>query len=823
MRHSVLFALSAVLLVSSLLSGQVSADSIGPATGLKVADGFNVDLIYDVPKDQQGSWVAMTVDPKGRLITSDQYGQLYRVTLPSPKGPDQVLVEKIGAKVGAAQGLAYFHDSLYVVDSAKQQGVYRVRDTDGDDQFDKVEKLLTLKGGGEHGPHGIVPGPDGKLYLVAGNHTNLIDLQSSLVPRVWDEDHLLGRMLDARGHARGKKAPGGWVVRMNPDGSGVELFSSGYRNAYDIAFNAAGELFTYDSDMEWDMNTPWYRPTRINHVVPGSEFGWRSGTGKWPAYYPDSLPAVYNVGPGSPTGVTFGYGARFPEKYQKALFACDWSYGKLYALHLAPDGATYQAAEVEEFITATPLPLTDIVVNPADGAMYFLVGGRKTQSGLYRVTHDKSHDVIKPEAKLTDAAKLRRELESLYSKTAPSVVDQAWPHLNHADRFVRYAARIAVEHQPVESWQQRALDETRPHATITAMVALARTGDKSLQPKMLEALGRVSWASLNHQQKLELLRAYALTFIRMGRPDEATAKRLAEKFSPLYPANTPELNAELCQMVVYLDAPDAIEKTLKLMAEAPTQEEQMHYALCLRDVKKGWTIEQRREYFSWFIKASSYRGGASFRGFIDNIRKAAVKTLSDEEKKKLGELIEGKGEPAPAVAVEPREFVKAWTVEELAPKVQKNLTGRDFARGRKLFGAATCASCHRFNGEGGAVGPDLTGSAGRFSVKDLLESIIEPNKVISDQYETTLITLKDGNVVMGRIVNLKGNNLRVNTNMLNPGQFTNVNRDKVKKIEPAPISMMPPGLLNTLSEEEVYDLMAYLLSRGNPDHEMFKK
>jgi len=318
MRHSVLFALSAVLLVSSLLSGQVSADSIGPATGLKVADGFNVDLIYDVPKDQQGSWVAMTVDPKGRLITSDQYGQLYRVTLPSPKGPDQVLVEKIGAKVGAAQGLyrvtlpspkgpdqvlvekigakvgaaqglAYFHDSLYVVDSAKQQGVYRVRDTDGDDQFDKVEKLLTLKGGGEHGPHGIVPGPDGKLYLVAGNHTNLIDLQSSLVPRVWDEDHLLGRMLDARGHARGKKAPGGWVVRMNPDGSGVELFSSGYRNAYDIAFNAAGELFTYDSDMEWDMNTPWYRPTRINHVVPGSEFGWRSGTGKWPAYYPDSL------------------------------------------------------------------------------------------------------------------------------------------------------------------------------------------------------------------------------------------------------------------------------------------------------------------------------------------------------------------------------------------------------------------------------------------------------------------------------------------------------------------------------------------------------
>ena len=93
-----------------------------------------------------------------------------------------------------------------------------------------------------------------------------------------------------------------------------------------------------------------------------------------------------NVGPGSPTGVVFGYGAKFPPKYEQALYVCDWSYGKLYALHLKPQGSTYRG-ELEEFIAGTPLALTDVAVNPKDGAMYFLVGGRNTQSGLYRVTY----------------------------------------------------------------------------------------------------------------------------------------------------------------------------------------------------------------------------------------------------------------------------------------------------------------------------------------------------------------------------------------------------------------------------------------------------
>ena len=137
-----------------------------------------------------------------------------------------------------------------------------------------------------------------------------------------------GFVWDANGHARGILAPGGYVCKTDPDGKRIELFAGGFRNQYDIAFDQNGELFTYDADMEWDIGTPWYRPTRINQSPSGGEFGWRSGAGKWPAYYADSLPATIDIGPGSPTGTTFGTGAKFPAKYQTAHSCQETSAGR---------------------------------------------------------------------------------------------------------------------------------------------------------------------------------------------------------------------------------------------------------------------------------------------------------------------------------------------------------------------------------------------------------------------------------------------------------------------------------------------------------------
>jgi len=812
-----------------------------PAAQLKVAQGFQVELLYSVPKWQEGSWVNLCVDPKGRLITSDQYGGLFRVTPPVIGAKGETKIEKIPVDLGEAQGLLWAFDSLYVVVNTGGKytsGVYRVKDTDNDDILDKVELLRELSAGGEHGPHAVLLTPDKKgLFIVCGNKTQLTKFDKSRVPTHWGEDHLLPRMPDGRGFMRDVLGPGGCIYKIDPDGKQWELFATGFRNQFDAAVNRDGELFTYDADMEWDFNTPWYRPTRICHVVSGSDWGWRNGAGKWPTYYADTLPPVVDVGPGSPTGVCFGYGTKFPAKYQDALYICDWSYGKLYAVHMEPKGSTY-TGKLEEFVTGSPLPLTDVIVHP-DGALYFTIGGRKTKSGLYRVTYVGSESTS-PSSPVNSAPeavglrKIRHDLEERHENPLIGELEFVWNHLASDDRFVRHAARIAIEHRDAAHWQERAFAEKGAPSAITALLALVRaTGSDPFHRKpdapqpdpvwlarIIATLEKIDWKALTDDQRNELLRVYAVAFNRLGPPSDEIKQRTIKRFDPLYPAQTREQNAELANLLVYLQAPSAAEKTVLLLATAPTQEEQIEYARALRMLKTGWTPQLREAYFKWFHQAAGYKGGMSFVLFVENIKKDAIATLTDAEQEQLKSLLEAV--PIASLPSAPaRPFVKEWKLEELTKLADEKLKGRNFDNGRKMFAAGNCFGCHRYGNEGGAMGPDLTGIAGRFSRRDLLESIVDPNKVISDQYQAVRMLTTDGRVVTGRVVNLAGNVIKVNTNMLDPTAVTDVDHRLVEEIQPSPVSMMPAGLLNTLNEEEVLDLLAYLLSRGDRTNPMF--
>src|SRR5439155_10462430 len=120
----------------------------------------------------------------------------------------------------------------------------------------------------------------------------------------------------------------------------------------------------------------------------------------------------------------------------------------------------------------------------------------------------------------------------------------------------------------------------------------------------------------------------AVLFSRMVWPERAARARLIKRFDPVYPGKNRELNADLCQLLVYLEAPGVAAKTLRLMAEAPTQEEQMEYARSLRVLETGWTAAQRQEYFAWYLKAANYKGGASFQGFLNIMRRDATATLT---------------------------------------------------------------------------------------------------------------------------------------------------------------------------------------------------
>ncbi len=860
------------------------AESVA-ASEITVPKGFKVEKLYNVPKDQEGSWVALTVDPKGRLIACDQYGSIYRMSVDTnPLKP-----EKLAVAMGKAHGLLAAFDSLYVMvnEDGKNNGVYRLQDTNGDDQYDKTTKLHSMAGGGEHGLHSMVVSPDGKrIFFNCGNHTKLpAGIEDSRPAKIWNEDHILPRLWDANGHARGILAPGGYICSMNPDGGSLELFCYGFRNEFDICFNDQGELFTYDADMEWDIGSPWYRPTRVNHCVSGADYGWRSGAGKWPNYYADSLPTTLDIGPGSPTGVVAGTGAKFPAKYQHAIYINDWTYGTMWAIHLEPKGASYIATK-EEFVFGKPLPLTDVVIHPQDGAMYFAVGGRKTQSGVYRVTYVGDESTAPAKAlPLDEEFSMRAALESYHTGKieAEKALSTAWGYLSHSDRHVRYAARVAIEKLPVELWQEKALNEKHPVALIEGIIALARvTGAKSshtggkpeskpkttssesigdvspenaeLQGRMLLALGNLKDAKLPLSQQLAGLRALELVLTRLGKPAAEICAQIAAALDAAYPAEDSMINRELCQLLVAVDSPKVVSTTLALMATAKDdfQEvatdavlsrndgyanaaraaagsrpnaQQISYMVALRNATAGWTPEHRQTFFSWFPHARTWKGGNSFKGFIENIRKDALATFVPESEFAALDALSNKVEASTTIPnyVAPKGPGKNWSVDEVVALTAGGLNGRDFTNGEAMYRSIMCATCHRFNGDGGSIGPDLTGTGNRYTMRDLMENIVDPSKVISDQYDSHEITKKDGSVILGRIVVEENGKVFIMTNPFAPNDQMAINESDIAKKGTRKVSMMPPSLINTLNQDELLDLVAYLVSGGNAKDKAFAK
>jgi putative heme-binding domain-containing protein len=847
-----------LLSVLALCAAPLGAFAQTAAEDLDTLPDFKVELVLKADKQRNGSWISMARDTKGRLLLGGQRGQpVTRVTLKDGKVERQ---EDLKLPVSETMGLLCAFDSLYVngagrgPDGKVVYGLWRFRDTSGEGQYDKGELLREWKSGaGEHGAHGIVLGPDKKLYIICGNFVGLPDDFLPTSPhKNYLDDRILPRAEDGNGFGAGKKPPGGFVARMDENGKNIELFASGQRNTYDIAFNADGELFGFDSDMEWDWGTPWYRPIRTFHAVSGGDTGFREGTAKWPEYYVDSLPATVNIGIGCPTGVLFGTGAKFPAKYQKAYYVLDWSYGRLIAVHNVPKGSSYTGSW-ENFVAPKSLKqiggkntlnLTDAVVGP-DGALYFTIGGRNTGAGLYRVSYTGTESTTP--ADLHDSAgaaerELRHQLEAFHGHRDAKAVETAWPYLGSDDRFLAYAARIAIESQPVEEWKSRALAEGNPKVALVALLSVGRLGGAGAADEMFKALAKIPTSALDEDGKLAKIRVIEVAVARNGKPSAEASKEIVADLDPLYPAQSEALNHELCQVLLALDAPDAVAKTMKLLTSARYQEDQVFYVHHLRTITSGWTPELRKTFFSWwtadhsrsqhpptvlqwFVDAGRpYSDGSSFARFLGNFHADAEKSLKPEEAAALQPLLAAYVAPGakPKKPAKKRDVVKVWKMGDVEPLLSQVSKGRSFDRGKEAFEAAQCILCHKFGNEGGATGPDLTAISSRFNRHDILESIIEPSKVISEQFQNTIIEMKDGDTVDGRILEETTDAIVLQPNPLVPDKQT-IKKIEIKGRRPSKLSPMPEGLVNILSKDEVLDLLAYMESAGRKDAPMFAR
>jgi len=734
--------------------GQVMAPRIAtPVDRFQLPPGFEASLIYSATADD-GSWASMTFGDGNDIYVSPERGPLLRFRFPA--GPDAApVVDHLDTPVHSAQGLLYAKGSLYAdvaggLGEGGDGGLHRLRDQDGDGVFEEHRHLAKYGPPSEHGPHGIVLGPDGMLYVVIGNHTRLpegIDPDSPL--RHVQEDVLLPRLWDPRGHANGIYAPGAVVLRTDEDASHWDLVAGGMRNPYDLAFAPDGSLYTYDADMEWDIGTPWYRAPRVIEILPGGESGWRSGSAKWPAAYPDSLPPVVETGPASPVGISFATASNFPAPWKERLFLGDWAYGRIRAVALHPDGAGMRG-KIFDFLAGKPLNVTDLEFGP-DGDLWFVTGGRGTQSGLYRVRWvgggatavGSATDAERAAPTDNPSRAMRRALEQGQSSLAD--IFQA---LASQDRILRYAARVQLESRPVASWRERALASSSALLRGEAMLALARIDAANSAAIVREQLLQQDLATAPTELRWLLLRTAMLLRTR----DVTLGAEASERTSPdpaiavywgaVFPTHDAALDREIARLLVAVEAPDLAPRLWQLLQDGSFQEEQLHAALLLRLVHSGWTPELRLQYFRWLREARGLPGGFSLAGFLDAIEADALAAIPAEERQALLAQLPPPASSMPAAPLAPRTFRQEWTVTDALAALPSTPPTTNHKAGQELFRAVGCIQCHRFGGEGGSLGPDLSAVGSRFGRRDLLEAILEPQKVVSDQF--TLVPMPKG-------------------------------------------------------------------------------
>lgn len=363
--------------------------------GIQVPAGFRVELFAD--DDLAHDVHSMTLDSQGRVVVSGP--GFVRILIDADNdGKAESFRQFANGPTTGSQGMFFLGSSLIC---SGDEGLQIFRDDNRDDIADGPPQVfMKIEAGGEHHVHSIQKGPDGWWYVIAGNFAGVTSAYATVSTSPISNP------------------VSGTLLRLKPDLSGAEIVSDGFRNAYDFAFNGAGDVFTFDSDDERDVSLPWYLPTQVFQVLPLSNAGYVTSGLKRPGTYPDMPPVIATFGRGSPTGVVCYQHEQFPDPYRGALFVLDWTLGRILVVTLTPEDAGWKSQPMEfangknQFGFAP----TDMEVAP-DGSLYVSVGGRGTRGSVFRIVHE-SGPVVTPS--VADNATTEDKLNAILRAPQPN-------------------------------------------------------------------------------------------------------------------------------------------------------------------------------------------------------------------------------------------------------------------------------------------------------------------------------------------------------------------------------------------------------------------
>jgi putative heme-binding domain-containing protein len=779
-----------------------------------------------------------------------------------------------------------------------------------------------------------------------GNHAHPdAPLDPAAQSRDTREDFLLPPYYDPRGHAVNIRVPGGTIQRLSADLQHWSETVSGFRNAFDFDIDSVGEMFTFDSDMEWDVGLPWWRAVRVAHCIPGGDYGWRTGSYNMPNYFIGTLPPMDDVGRGSPVGTAFYEANAYPERFRGAFFMGDWSRGRIRVIFPKQAGGTYSGKTLD-FIIGEPMNVTDLDVGP-DGNLYFSIGGRGTNGGFYRVRYTgavsaapQGEGILKvldqpmprsawgrkaildakaqmpswepellaatldgslstqrrlaaieclqvhgPKPSLgilttlagdKDAAiraqaafllgihplkdsrnalvallgdesafAARRACESLVRagldegtrivKNDPLVAN-LFALLDSPDRFVRYSAGLALRRVYRGEWKDLVLGDSivkRPHGALEGLVQLIFSQRAAAHSDAIFAkLEEYSAAAMSDEILLDYLRTLQLAFIRDVVKDEdksAVIDKIGPRLLAKFPNPDWRTNRELQATLAYMGVPSGTGALLATLTPDKTQEEQIHTVYCLRAFQRGWTPEQRQQLAAWFDRAWEMGGGASFEGHIEFLWQDTLKLMAPEERlaaeQHKADVFQKRQEATLAKQMAEDEKKKvgksdlsAMSFQELSeyleydPGAYASANAEDIVKGREIFERAKCATCHVFGKVGRGGGPDLSTVVARFRRRDILEAIMFPSKVVSDQYVGVTLSMNDLSEVTGMIASENDQKISLITSL---GDRMEINKSDIAERADAKGSIMPEGLLSTMSMDELVALINFLERGGD--------
>ena len=246
----------------------------------------------------------------------------------------------------------------------------------------------------------------------------------------------------------------------------------------------------------------------------------------------------------------------------------------------------------------------------------------------------------------SENALLRKELEQMHTNNAKVPISKAWQHLDHKDRFVQYAARLALEHQDFNSWNALYDRENNPSKIIQSTIAAARIPNSKSGDALLNKLLAIDFNGLSADKKLSYARAIELILNRKTIDDDNTRQSLVDKLNSYFPLDDLALNREFAEILIFLQSEAAtntclnlmlkyheeglVQKTTMISEEVSNRSDQygeqvkavvenmppaesIFYAVLLSHAQVGWTEEAYNKYYNWFYDVLKTEGGLSLK------------------------------------------------------------------------------------------------------------------------------------------------------------------------------------------------------------------